>query len=313
LGVALEPFWKSQGSLAEGGERIQELLALDAHAGRRDLRVSLCLRFGELAVVAGHLATAAARLQEALAIARELAEPRLTARALGLLASHRFVSADFASACALALEGIAAARIAKENVAEIYCLCILAWSQAELGDDSAALEFSNRALLLSHETGYQGGAASALLVRSIVQLHQRNLPAARALIERAMQQDRMWNLPLARLTAMVLRGSVLLEQLDLAAACSQFEEALLVRRDMLGGAGSLAPGLEGFAQLAGAIGQSELAFRLAGAAAVLRQSWIPLHPTESALIELWLAPARASAGGDAAASAFVAGRALDPG
>ena len=182
----------------------------------------------------------------------------------------------------------------------------------ELGEDSLAAEFARRALAISTEVGYRGGAGMALATLGQVQFRQGDLVEARSLLERAVRECRAGNTPLARLWAQALLGWLMLEQADTAAAYGLYQEALTFGRDMLGGVGPLSIGLEGFAQVAGAVGEPERALRLAGAASTFREQWGPMTSTQRSQLELRLTKARAELGAQAAAAAFAAGRALSP-
>jgi non-specific serine/threonine protein kinase len=110
---------------------------------------------------------------------------------------------------------------------------------------------------------------------------------------------------------MANRGWVATEQGDLATALACFHDALVMARDALGGRARLAMPLEGLAQVAAACGRAAQALRLAGAAAVLRETYaVPPTPTERAQLGRWLSRARATSGARAAASAWDVGRSL---
>jgi DNA-binding CsgD family transcriptional regulator len=79
-------------------------------------------------------------------------------------------------------------------------------------------------------------------------------------------------------------------------------------RDALGGRARLATPIEGLAQVAAAGGRAAQALRLAGAAAVLRETHaLPPTPTERAQLDRWLSRARASLDAQAAEAAWEAG------
>jgi DNA-binding NarL/FixJ family response regulator len=108
-------------------------------------------------------------------------------------------------------------------------------------------------------------------------------------------------------------GWVAAEQRDLAVAHACLLDALVMVRDALGGRARLAMPLEGLAQVAAAAGRSAQAFRLAGAAAALRETHAaPPTPTERAQLDRWLSRARARVGARAADAAWEAGRDLTP-
>jgi non-specific serine/threonine protein kinase len=103
-------------------------------------------------------------------------------------------------------------------------------------------------------------------------------------------------------------GRVATEQGDLVAAHASFLDGLVIARDNLGGRGRLSMPLEGLAQLAAASGRPVQAFRLAGAAAILRETYaIPAAPSERVQLERWLSRARTRIGARAADAAWRAG------
>jgi hypothetical protein len=82
LGVALAPFWRVRGYLAEGQERLTELIGAADGAGLEATRAGAQIRAATLVLHHGDYETARHFSQESLATARAAGDRRLLATCL---------------------------------------------------------------------------------------------------------------------------------------------------------------------------------------------------------------------------------------
>jgi predicted ATPase/DNA-binding CsgD family transcriptional regulator len=311
LGATLDRIWMWH--VVEGRTRLLELIALPGRGVPLRTRAKLCICTGELLSVAAEYSGAETLLREGLALSRRVADPVLLARALSRLAILIWYKRDFKSACELAQEGVTVSQRAGNAVLAAFSLWVLAQSSHDLGDDEAAHATGEKVLAISSRIGYTQVAALALTTLGQICFRRGELANARRLLTRSVQQHHSGNQPLGWLWSLANLGWVVLEQGDLVQAGTLFLEALAIGHDALGGGARLAIPLEGFAELAVAAGLHERGLRLAGAAAVLRETYAtPPASTERWQLDRWLKRARAAVGEHTATAAWEAGRALEP-
>jgi DNA-binding CsgD family transcriptional regulator len=192
-----------------------------------------------------------------------------------------------------------------------YALWLAAQAAHDLGDPAAGT-LAEEALAVATEAEYPIGMALALTTLGQGELQRGELAAARTLLERAVAMHGAAAF-LGRLWSLVTLAWVATLQADLDRARTCLAEALAIGHDALGGRSRLVMPLEGFAQLAAAVGQPVRALRLAGAAAALRATHAaPPTPMEHTQLEHWLLRARATLGQLEAEMAWVSGQRLGP-
>jgi non-specific serine/threonine protein kinase len=150
LGNALHFFWRVRGPLGEAREWLERILAIGA-GGPARLRIDNLMHAGDLAYVHGDHETADARLDSALALARELADPEALAYALINRGMGALGRDQDARARALWEEALPLFRALGDigHVAVILDnLGTIAWRQ---GDPTRALALFEQGLALSRE------------------------------------------------------------------------------------------------------------------------------------------------------------------
>ena len=132
LGGALYRFWAMRGHFAEGGRRLQRLLAagLDPTAAREHSLLGAAV----MASALGDTATIRARAEEALSLARSLGDGWGIAYATNLLANAAGGEKDYVRALPLYEEARAAFRAIGDTHHELVASIGLAHAYGELGD-----------------------------------------------------------------------------------------------------------------------------------------------------------------------------------
>lgn len=313
LAGAMAQFWRTAGAASEGRAWLDEIHSLADRKLRTRSRLRILIAAGSLASEQADYSAAQASLEEALDLARELGDERATATTLYQLATLAWYRRDFLLARTLCAEALQVSRAAGLHQHAAVACWLLAQVAHDLRDSDAAA-LANEALTCATEADLQGGIA--LVLTTLAQIHRSggDLDTARALLDRAsaIHPARIGGVGvLTRVWIVCNLGRVATQQGDLVTAHANFLDALVIARDNLGGRGRLGMPLEGLAQVAAASGRPIQAFRVAGAAAVLRETYaVPAAPSERVQLEQWLSRARTSIGARAADAAWHAGRRL---
>ena len=304
-------FWQLTGRAGEGLVWLNEVLALPASASRTTACVRALIAAGRLATELGDYSTARRRLDEAFALANELADAPGRVEVLNEFAIVAWYRREFEVARALAEECAALSQTTGQLAMEGLSRHVIAETAFHLGSpDAAAL--AERALAVLIEAEFPSVISVAFRLLGMVRFSRGDFAAARALFERALTAHSSDVVELNRLAILVLLGWVAIEEADLVEAKAWLVQALTLAHTRFGPA-RLVLALEGLAQLAAADGQPERAFRLAGAAEALREAYtIRPTPIEHSQLERWLTRARALLGQHDADEARAAGRRLSP-
>jgi non-specific serine/threonine protein kinase len=259
-----------------------------------------------------HWAEGRQRLDELLAQADRSQHPGLCARALnaaGFLARYQ---SDYAAAEQLIRESLALQRRGGDQQGIADALANLGYVALFAGDTVAAQQLYEESLSLYRVLNHPQGIADAVSHLGLISFRAGQYPAARGLREECLAIWRTLGDPHGIVDSLANLGHVTLAQQDYPAARRYFTDSLTVAQ-ALGASLCLAQGLEGFAELAAAEGQPARSFRLAGAAAELRETRGTLH-SAAALgeFESRLEQVRRALGPVAAEAAYQAGRALRP-
>ncbi|MGI8554157.1 MAG: LuxR C-terminal-related transcriptional regulator [Dehalococcoidia bacterium] len=266
-------FWWLQGHSTEGRRWLRELLKLPDAKARTEVRARALYIAGVLAWAQTDYAEARVYLQESVAIWRELGER---------------------------------ARLGADGLAN--ALVWLAFSEG--GDRSGGREPGEESLALFRQSGNQWGAAFAQIVLGGILRGMGEAALARSLFEQSRDTfetvgDR-WMLTVARFHL----GRSAFYAHENATARALWLETLPVFREY-GDQHHTAGQLNTLGQLAQVEGDAERAARLFGAEEMVRETYaIPLPPNLGAAYQRSLAAVRTTAGSEAFAAAWAAGRAL---
>jgi predicted ATPase/DNA-binding XRE family transcriptional regulator len=270
LAAALWPFWARRGHLSEGRRWLTEGLDRSAAAVAPAVRVSGLVGAAQLAVDQAAYDQAAQRCAQAVALARELADPRLLAAALntrGLLAraqdryadsarDHQagleqaragadrageatallglayaaMFTGDAAQASALAQESLAAARDSGDRHALARVLFLLAWAASNAGSFEQAEELGTEALGLFRALGDTGEQAEALFLLGQVAGYSGGYERAAGFFADSLARLRDQGDETGTARAMGGLGHALLNLGDPAGARGLLEESLVVAR-----------------------------------------------------------------------------------
>jgi predicted ATPase/DNA-binding CsgD family transcriptional regulator len=327
LGGALGDLWPVSAYSFEGRAWMTELLALgSAQASPHQVspqvpgevnptaaRAKVLLAFGTLETFYGSSDAGTAALEECVALCRAAGDRRLLSHALFRLAQAARFRADATAAHTLAGEGVEVSQAAGNRLEEALNLYVLAGATADLGDLDTARARAEQALSLSAGIGSKRGMGVALLILGGVSYRQGDAVAARAHLEQALAYFR-GNSALPEVYALGQLGWLAVDQGDVAHARELFAESLRLERG-LGRVEIFPAALVGCARLAQAEHHSELALRLAGAAASRRGgdgAGVDVIPTPLLRIDAWLANGKRRIDRAAAQEAWAEGQRMSP-
>jgi tetratricopeptide (TPR) repeat protein len=309
LGGALWRFWEVYGYLSEGRLWLERALSETGRVSTA-ARAWVLLGAGGLAVYQGDFASAAVRLEESLALARELGDQRSTAHALVFLGWAAFEQGDLAGATARLEESL----VLSQELGDSWCirtalvrLGITAWFQGDLASAMARLE---EGLSLSREIGELNHTAWCLSFLGGVALSQGDATRATQLIEESLSLFQRQGDTQGKVWALHTLGEAARAQGDHISAAANYVASLKIfreRRDNVG----IARSLEDLASIAEARGQPERAVRLCGAAEALSEAiGSPIPAPERPIYERTVAAAHAQLDEATCAAAWAEGRAL---
>jgi predicted ATPase len=268
LATALARFWATRGSIGEGQEWLDSLLAQTVAAEvPAAVRAKAFYAAGLLANTGGDQTQATLQLEQSIALFQEAEDMLGAAGALNTLGGVAYDLGDLHSAAARYEQSLAQSRAAG-NLGEVArALANLGEVYYHLGDLEGATARHEEALALARQAG-------------------------RADVEAYQLGD---------------LGNVARQQGDLIRATTLQQQSLKLKW-ALGEQRQIAITLEDLASIAGATGEGERAARLLGAATALRETiGAPQPVPERAATEQAVARTRAMLGGEAWAAAFTAG------
>jgi predicted ATPase/serine/threonine protein kinase len=307
LGAALFQFWEEREYLAEGRERLGQLLNLPGAAAGTRLRARALFAAG---VLAGEPAAARAFFEEGLSISRELDDRRGIAVDLNALAVGAQEEGDLARSRALLEESLALWRGLGDSVAVVRSLSNLAnVARLERRFDEALALF-DECLSISGQVGDRAGVAWALNHKGDVAREQGDAVFARSFYKQSLVMFRELGDRWGIAGSLGDLGNLDRDQGDFEGAHRLYRESLEAFQELDHKRG-IARLLDCFACSAAAQSQPDRALRLAGAAAALRETLgATLTPAEQARLTKSLEPARRILSDSAGASVWMEGFAM---
>jgi non-specific serine/threonine protein kinase len=215
---------------------------------------------------------------------------------------------DYAVAIDLLGQSIARSRARRDVIGEGYALFYRARATMASGRVVEGGKDAADALELLTQVGEAAGVASALFFYALATQYAGDLELACDRFTQCAATYEASGLPSGAARALQLLGIARLILGNVSAARAALGQGLPVIVD-IGDRFAIPTGLTGMAGLAAKSGRPRLALKLAGAAAAyeeVNQTHLP-EPLRR-LIDEWLAPARRTAGGGAAARLFAEGR-----
>jgi len=323
LGVGLWWFWAVRGQLAEGRSRLEALLARfplrpSASAQRAILHAKALGAAGRLAVLQGDFTAARSRLEEAVRIADDLNDAEGLSVALEGLAYLALQQADYALARTLLERRLSNTRALARSTSPADPS--VTWQTAttlgelghvafEQGDHPSAEALLEEARELGHQIGDTTIVAMFDIALGSVAHELGDIARARRLTEQGVALLEPGHDRRGLAIALANLGNITTTQREFGVAYQHLARSLRICQDMAE-PGSTAFVLDRFAILASAQGQPGRAFRLAGAAAALRdQAALPLPAPIQRRVDQKLEPARRALG-RVADAALSAGRSL---
>lgn len=284
-----------QGYIAEGLQQLSQVLALpggDSESDAPAARAKALNGAGNLSHRQGDYDSARALYDESLNIRRRLGDKQGISASLNNLASVAYRQGDYDAARALYEESLAIKRQLGDKQGIAASLNNLGIITHQQGDYDAARTLYEEGLVIKRQLGDRQGVAISLHGLGNIACALGDYGSAKTLLEesraiRAELSDRQG-------IAYVLHdlGNVAFDLKDYARARTQYAESLAIKKQ-LGDKQGIAASLEGFARLAGSVGQAERVVRLCGAAASLRVAMgTPLPAIDQALLNKWLEVAR---------------------
>jgi non-specific serine/threonine protein kinase len=311
IAAAVSSLWLIRGHFSEGRRWIAALIDAPGLDTDPATLARVLGHSGNLAWYEGDAVTARLLHQRALGLYRTLphAESGVAAM-LDVLGLDAWSHGDYQDAENFCEEALTLARsqsLAWVERQAVYHLGLLAYDRM---DRASAKERFTYLLVASQRVGDILGMARACSGLGQVAQSSGDYSGARAWQEKALVRRQQLGEPWGVALAEVSLASVLLDLGDLAAARLLLTESITLSQE-LGDRQGLARCLEAMACLAAVGHQPELALRLAGAAAALRDtSELPLSPANRVHLERHLEVARRVLGQTSAAAARESGYAL---
>jgi predicted ATPase/class 3 adenylate cyclase len=185
--AAIWRFWQQRGQLSEGRGRLERLLAMPAAEARGPVRARALGALGGIAYWQNDYPATRSAYEEAVAIAREVGDPRLLASALLDLSYVPYLEGSPEDAEPILREGLAAAEEGGDRVLIADFWSNIAFLDVVRGNPAAAIPLRRRAIEIFRDEGatwklgdYLGGLA--MIMRSI-----GDLDAARGHLREALQ------------------------------------------------------------------------------------------------------------------------------
>jgi predicted ATPase/class 3 adenylate cyclase len=300
-------FWFGRGYINEGWEWLSR--ALERRAGTSaSAQAKLLLDAGLMLLHHGKFAQMEALLEESLSLFRELGDRAHSVTALLYLGIVALERGDYGSAEMRAQEALTDARDLEETLAVALGLMIQGDALHRQGDCERAAERYDEALARARALEGQWHSGDALKGLGRVAHTRGQYHQAQALLDESLLLLRKTGISWSAAETLIELGRLAYTQGDDRRALTLYRESLAILRE-IGQKLKIPPCLEGIA--AAARGQPELAARLLGAAAALRESLgTPLWRVHRVEYDQAMADVRAQLGEGTFAAAWEAGRAL---
>jgi len=249
-----------------------------------------------LAFEEGDMAEARRSLEEALAIARRVGDQPTINRSLANLGRHRYEVGDYAGAAEALADALRSCQEAGDRPREAIALRFCGTLAYAEGEYATALAYCHSSLAIHTELDNAWGSASTLCVCADLARAQGDANTALRHYKTALGLVRDSNNYQFEAHVRVGLGRAAQDAGDLELAKSMLLEGLRLAVE-LGLRPEQVRAVEGLAGLAAAVGEPNLALRLAGAAARYREhAGTPLFPTDQRLLRRTLEPAMRAAG-----------------
>lgn len=230
LVTALWRFWEVRGYLGEGRQWLEEMLARSN--GAPALRAKALVGAGALARHQGDYEQARTRLEESLALQRELGDKPGIASALNHLGRVFYLRGDYKGAVAPLEESLAIRRQLGDRKGMADSLGHLGLVLKVLGDYERAITLHEESLALQRELGDKRGIATALSNLGFVRYDQGENSRAAALFEESLALRRELGDKPGIAADINNLGRVTQAQRNYARATSLFEESLALHREL---------------------------------------------------------------------------------
>jgi predicted ATPase/DNA-binding XRE family transcriptional regulator len=310
LAGALSWFWLIRGYWSEGRGWVEGALASAERAGRTEARAKALLGAGELAWQQGDYVASRRRLDESLAICRQLRDRRGAAHALVFLAMVSWRQGDYAATRSRLERSAELSHAAGDTWGLALALHDLGQLALEQGDHAAAGSRLEESVALFREVGDEWGLALALNSLGDVARCRGDYDGEAALYEESLARFRKLGDKQNMASLLHNLGYAAHHWGDGRRAAARFTESLGLFRELDDRQG-IAECLAGLAGVAAAAGQPERAARLFGATeARLEAIGARISPSNRSDYGRNVAAVRRDLGDEAFAAAWARGRAM---
>jgi predicted ATPase/DNA-binding SARP family transcriptional activator/DNA-binding CsgD family transcriptional regulator len=293
LAGALSRFWYIRGYLSEGRRWLEEGLAVGGGMVVSPERAKALAGAGWLAEAPGDYEWARAAHEESLGIYRRLGDEKGIASSLANLGRVALFQGDQERASELLEESLAVLRESRNEWDLSRVLTSIGIIALRRGDHDRAVSSFEEALSLHRNAGDVRGVAVSLNNLGFAMLFCGDNKRAMTLFEEALARDRENRDVEGIATSLVNLGLAALSRGMIGRAAKLLEESLTVLQEVQNKHATVEC-LEAMAAVAGAQGQIRRAARLLGVTQAVRENiGAPLPPNERALLEPYLANARA--------------------
>ncbi|HEY3365908.1 MAG TPA: tetratricopeptide repeat protein [Symbiobacteriaceae bacterium] len=263
LAMALFRFWSVRGHVSEGRRWLAQMLS--GAPARTAPRVQALIRAGSLAWEQGDYDEAGALCQEALGIARELGDERVSAEMLDTLGAVALEQGDTERALALFEESQTRWRDLDDQGSLASTLNNLATLLGRQGEYSRAVTLFDEALSLGLRLGDRQQVAWVLNNLGFMLIDRDDHERARALLEEALTISRQLGDKRGVARSLQGRGTLAGLQGDFTEATALLQEGLSLDWGLMNKR-AMVTAIESLARFSGAQGQMEQAARLFGTA-----------------------------------------------
>jgi tetratricopeptide (TPR) repeat protein len=314
IGAALWRFWEMRGHFTEGRAYLDEMLnnaeTSTLSDSEKRARARALNGAANLAHDQSDLATARSRHYEALAILRQLGDRNGTSGSLNNLGTVATALRELELARSLYEESLAIKQEIGDQWGIGLVLLNLGVNALDRGDYLGSGTLLQESIGIMRSLGDRWGIAVLLNVQGNLARIDGNVARARSLYQESLAiLQELGDRPRIALS-LNNQGDLARLEGNHSLAHTLYREALIIARDM-GYVDVVIASLEGFAGVAAALGQSELALQLAGASAGLRVALgTPLKDYQRDQLREGLAPAEQALGEDVCAERFQDGQAL---
>jgi predicted ATPase len=239
LAGALWRFWQAHGHLGEGSNWLEELLARDGlEVSSRNRRISPAVRaralngVGNLALNQGDYTRSAARIEECLALRRELGDTWGVAAALNNLANAVIYQGQYRRAASLYEESLAVFRALEDRWCIAVTLNNLGFVANGLGEYAQATTLHDEALALRRELGDTANVAASLQNLGEVAASQGDYAHAIALHEESVGLFRELESKGGAAYSLQSLGDLARRQGDLDRAAALLDDSLTTFREV---------------------------------------------------------------------------------